>query len=220
MEYRRASIEKAQSDLRDFIISEAQEGKKVLWLVSGGSNMKPIIELHNSLPDEITSNLCLMLIHEVYGSPGHSDSIGRQFMLSGLEPKKSQLIPVLINEASFEEIIKHYNNALAEAFADNDVLIAHLGMGTDGHIAGILPHSVAAHTNKLVVGYEHDELQKLTITLSTLEMMDAIYVFAYGEHKRDAIMRLRDVGLAAEDQPAQFLKQLPNVYFYNDQVGE
>ena len=220
MNYRLVSIEKAQSDIKNRLVSELSDGKNVLWLISGGSNIKPTVAILNEIPENLTDKLTIMLIHELYGEPCHEASNYHQYKEAGLDPKKADMLPVLLNRSTFEETIRHYNNETAEAFADNDVLIAQLGMGVDGHVAGILPHTIAARTNQLVVGYEHDGKKKLTLTLASLEMMDSIYVLAYGEHKRDAINRLHDVGLAAEDQPAQFLKQLDEVYFYNDQVGE
>ena len=220
MIYRLAKIEQAQADLSDRLKQELSSGKNVLWLVSGGSNILPTVDILNSLSESETENLSIMLIHERYGEPGHPDSNWQQFMHAGLNPKNTNLIPVLLSHSSFEETARHYNNTTAEAFAENDVLIAQLGMGSDGHIAGILPHSIASQTTQLVVGYEQTPYKRLTLTLSALEMMDAIYVLAYGKHKREAIVKLRDIGLAAEDQPVQFLKKLPEVYFYNDQVGE
>lgn len=220
MIYRRVAREQAVSDLRDRLTSELEKGMNVLWLVSGGSNIKPTVAVLNEIPDELTENLSIMLIHEFYGPAGHENSNSRQFNEAGLDPKKAHLVPALQSQCSFEDAIRYYNHVTAEAFAENDVLIAQLGMGVDGHVAGILPHTIAATHNQLVVGYEHEGKKKLTLTLSSLEMMDAIYVLVYGEHKRDAIMKLHDIGLAAEDQPAQFLKQLDEVYFYNDQIDE
>lgn len=220
MIYKKTDTKQAESDLGNRLKSELSTGKNVLWLVSGGSNILPTVAILNDIPEDLTKNLSIMLVHERYGEPGHPDSNWQQFMRAGLNPKKSNLIPVLLSNSTFDETARHYNNTTAEAFAENDVLIAQLGMGLDGHIAGILPHSVAAKINQLVVGYEQKPYKRLTLTLSALEMMDAIYVLAYGEHKRKAILKLHNEGLAASDHPVQYLKQLPEVYFYNDQVGD
>jgi 6-phosphogluconolactonase len=220
MIYKLEPIENAERDLSDRLQAELASGQNVLWLVSGGSNILPTVDILKKMPEDLTDKLSIMLIHERYGEPGHPDSNWQQFLDAGLKPKKAKLIQILKEHATFDQTLKHYNNTTAEAFAENDILIAQLGMGPDGHVAGILPHSVAAQTTQLVVGYEHKPYKRLTLTLSALEMMDAIYVLAYGKHKRDTILKLHSTGLAAEDQPAQYLKQLAEVYFYNDQVGE
>lgn len=220
MIYRLADIEQAQKDLGARLIKELQKGMNVLWLLSGGSNIPPSVAIMDSIPNELTSKLTIMLIHERFGRPGHPDSNWQQFKQHGFNPKNATLIEVLLGNATFEETIQHYNNITAEAFSDNDILIAQLGMGPDGHIAGILPHSPAAQTTRLVVGYDKEPYQRLTLTLSAMEMMDAIYVLAYGKQKQAALHKLHAVGLAAEDQPAQYLKQLSEVYFYNDHIGE
>lgn len=223
MLYIRTNLEQAQNDLYARLTDEIKSGKKVLWLVSGGSNIRTTVAIMNRMPEELTVHLSIMLIDERYGKPGNPDSNWHQLMQAGLSPKKAHLMPVLLSNSSLEQTAMHYNNMAAQAFAENDVLIAQLGVRPDGHIAGILPHSIASRTDiqnqQLAVGYHNDRFDRLTLTFSALEMMDAIYVFVFGEAKRHALITLQNEGLSAVDQPAQFLKQLPEVYLYNDQVG-
>lgn len=219
MFYRLVDIETAQNDLCDRLVAELKTGQKVLWLVSGGSNIGATVAIMNMLPEDLTSNLSIMLIDERYGRPGHADSNWQQLMQAGFTPKNAHLMPVLLSNSSLEATAMHYNNMAAQAFAENDVAIAQLGIGQDGKIAGILPHSIASKSGQqLAVGYEHEPFDRLTLTCAALEMMDAIYVFVYGESKKDALIKLQNEGLSSEEQPAQFLKQLPEVYLYNDQV--
>ena len=221
MIYKRTPIENAQSDLYDKLKHELETGKKVLWFVSGGSNIEVTVNILDQMSEELTQNLSVMLIDERYGQPGHADSNWQQLMQAGLTPKRAHLMPILLSNSDLDRTAMHYNNTAAQAFAENDVSIAQIGMGPDGHIAGILPHSPAAKaTQQLAVGYEHEPFKRLTLTFAAIEMIDTIYLLSYGESKRDALIRLRDEGLSPEEQPAQFLKQLPEVYLYNDQITE
>lgn len=221
MQYILTPIETAQSDLQKRLTHELETGKKVLWLVSGGSNIDATVAIQNKLDEELTENLSIMLIDERYGQPGHADSNWQQLMQAGFSPKKAHLMPVLLSNSNLDRTAMHYNNMTAQAFAENDVAIAQLGMGPDGHIAGILPHSMASKVSQqLAVGYEHESFNRLTLTFAAIEMVDAVYLFVYGESKRDALLKLRDEGLSPEDHPAQFLKQLPEVHLYNDQLTE
>lgn len=213
-------LENAEKDLSNKLTHELQTGKKVLWLVSGGSNIKSTVTILKGMPEDLTENLSIMLIDERYGAPGHSDSNWQQLRQAGFSAKKAHLLPVLLSNSDLERTAMHYANMTAQAFAENDVSIAQIGMGPDGHIAGILPHCPASKMNQqIAIGYESTPHDRLTLTFSAMEMMDAIYLFAYGEAKREALLKLRDQGLPTEEQPAQFLKQLPEVYLYNDQIN-
>lgn len=219
MIYKHTSQKQAEDDLHKRIEDELKVGQKVLWLVSGGSNIGSTVSILNRIDGDLTANLSIMLMDERYGKPGHSDSNWQQLMQAGFSPKKAHLMPVLLSNSGLEQTAMHYNNTAAQAFAENDVSIAQLGMGPDGHIAGILPHTVASKPNQqLVIGYEHKPFHRLTLSFSALEMMDAIYLFAFGQSKKEAILKLQNEGLSPDDQPAQFLKQLPEVYLYSDQT--
>ena len=221
MIYKLVDVKEAENNLKDRLLHELESGKNVLWLVSGGSNIGVTVEIMRNIPEGLTEHLSIMLIDERYGKPGHADSNWQQLMQAGLSPKNAHLMPVLLSNSALEQTAMHYNNMAAQAFAEADVCIAQVGMGIDGHIAGILPHTVTSVDNQqLAVGYQNEPFDRLTLTFSALEMMDAIYVFAYGDSKREAITTLQNEGLSPDDQPAQFLKQLPEVYLYNDQIGD
>jgi 6-phosphogluconolactonase/glucosamine-6-phosphate isomerase/deaminase len=108
-----------------------------------------------------------------------------------------------------------------QAFSDNKVVIAQLGIGPDGHTAGILPNSVATEPNsRLVVNYVADPYKRLTLSFTALKKVTVAYVLAFGSNKMDALIALQSQNLSLSEQPAQILKQLNEAYVYNDQVGE
>lgn len=200
------------------LISELTDGKRVVWLVPGGSGITAVVKIMETIPTPLSNLLTITLSDERYGEPGHDDSNWQQLTAAGFQGKEARLLPVLISGASLEEVTAAFDSLLAQAISSNDVVIAQLGMGADGHIAGILPGSPATQASGLAAGYITEQFTRVTTTFHALEHADAAYVIAFGAEKLAALEQLsQDVPLA--DQPAQILKQIPEAYLYNDQVG-
>lgn len=209
------------ADLNQRIVSELAIGKNVLWLVSGGSNIKASVNIMSTIPSNLSRQLSVMLADERYGNVDHANSNWAQLMKAGFKLRKAQLLPVLVEGLNFEETTANYNKLAKWAFADADCVIAQLGIGDDGHIAGILPGSTAANEHtKLAVGYRSKKYDRLTLTFPALQKVTACYAFAFGNTKHQAITTLQSKQLHVAIQPAQILKQVPEAYLYNDQTGD
>ncbi|HEX7633510.1 MAG TPA: 6-phosphogluconolactonase [Candidatus Saccharimonadales bacterium] len=207
--------------LSDRLIQELSQNKKVLWFVSGGSNIGAAVKIMANIGDDLSKNLIVTTIDERFGPVGHPDSNWQQLQDAGFAPKQATLIPPLQPEETLETAAARFRDQLAQAFASCDISIALLGMGPDGHISGILPNSVATDLqNDIVVGYVSDPYERITTTFTALAKISVFYLFAYGENKREQLLALRDQTLDYDTQPAQFLKEMPEVYVYNDQIGE
>jgi 6-phosphogluconolactonase/glucosamine-6-phosphate isomerase/deaminase len=215
-----AGWEDGVAALTERLVRELASGKHVLWLTSGGSNIPVSVQIMNNISSQLRQNLSVMLADERYGRPGHKESNWAQLMQAGFNAKPARLLPVLQAGLSFEQTISSYNKLADQAFSDNEVIIAQLGIGEDGHIAGILPGSpAAAETKALVVGYQSAPHKRLTLTFPGLRRVSASYTFAFGSTKHQALSSLQARSLALSKQPAQILKQLPEAYVYSDQVG-
>jgi 6-phosphogluconolactonase/glucosamine-6-phosphate isomerase/deaminase len=206
------------ADLTARLAKELAAGKRVLWLVSGGSNIQPVVQVMDNVPADLTQYLTVLLADERYGDEGHADSNWAQVMKAGFKTADSRLLPVLQKGLDFEATLKHYNQLAEAAFANNDLVVAQLGIGSDGHIAGIMIDSPAAKEQAtLVAGYQADDFKRLTLTFPALAKVSAAYVFAFGPAK--VLQLLHDKSVNLTEQPAQVLKKLPEAYIYNDQVG-
>lgn len=215
-----ASWDQGIADLGQRLSGELAAGKKVLWVTCGGSNIHAAVQVMDSISNELTPNLTIMLSDERYGEVGHADSNWEQLMQAGFNPWQAQLIPTLQPGTSLEETVRGYNQAVQQAMTSNQIIIAQLGIGPDGHIAGILPHSGAAHEEiNLVAGYVSTPFTRITMTFNALRHITAAYVFAFGGTKNQALRSLHDLSLPLGDQPVQILKEIPEAYVYNDQVG-
>ena len=108
-------------------------------------------------------------------------------------------------------------------------IVATVGMGADGHIAGIMPipdnkklfNSLFADKEKLAVGYSASGKikfpKRLTATKTFLSRADKIVTFISGEEKRDklsALLSKKD--FKEEEFPAVMLRQFSDVSIFTD----
>ncbi|HXR50164.1 MAG TPA: 6-phosphogluconolactonase [Verrucomicrobiae bacterium] len=203
------------------LVSALAEGKRVLWLVSGGSNIDAAVDVMDTITPRLSQGLSILLADERFGQEGHSDSNWTNLMKAGFKPKRALLLPVLCGKNTLEEALAHYRDIVRKAYAEHDVIVVQLGMGVDGHIAGILPNSAAAKEKKeLVVSYKSNPYTRLTLTFPALKRAHHAYVFAFGDTKAQALFDLHNKRLSLLKQPAQILKRLQDVSVYNDQLGD
>lgn len=197
-------------------IDQASNGGKVLLLLSGGSVIDLEIRVLNILsnPRAVTVSLS----DERFGPLTHADSNWRQLCDAGLLDTAVNFAPVLEGE-DFDTTLKNYRGLLDSAASEYSQIIAVLGMGSDGHTAGILPGSTAASSTDTVAGFEGPDFKRITVTANFLVNIDKAVVYAVGDSKHYQIDRLsEDVPLA--EQPVQLLKHIKEVEFYNDYKGE
>lgn len=195
-------------------------GKRVAWVLSGGSNIKLEVEVMQqirSAAGDKLGNLTVLLSDERYGQVGHKDSNWQQLIEAGFNFEGINAIPTLIGQ-NLKDTVHWYTAMVQKTFDESDVVIAQLGMGADGHIAGILPHSVAVESDEFVVGYVAPPFTRITMTPRALRRINTAYLFAYGESKKEALDNLKNKNLSLADQPAQVLKEIPEVYIYSDQM--
>jgi 6-phosphogluconolactonase/glucosamine-6-phosphate isomerase/deaminase len=208
------------ADLTERLAKELTSGKRVLWLVSGGSNTEASVHVMDSIAPKLSAGLLVMPVDERYGAPGHADSNWSQLMKAGFKCKKAKCLPVLKKGLNLKQTAAYYEELAREAFANSDMVVAQLGIGDDGHIAGILPGSPAVLARRsFVSGYATPNYKRLTLTFPALQKVNAAYVFAFGGGKGKVLRSLRFRARTPQERPAQILKTLPEAYIYNDQVG-
>ena len=201
------------------LLGHLSNQEQVLWLVCGGSSIPAIVSVMQALPDDLTSNLTIMLTDERYGPVGHADSNWQQLIDQGFDFKQATGLATLQPGLSAAQTVAHYAEVAKRALAKADYTITQFGIGADGHIAGILPNSVASQeTEQLAAGYQTDPFLRLTLTFPALKQIDAAYAFVFGENKQPALSRLANEDLSLADQPSQILKQIPLANVYNDQM--
>ncbi|MBU6231999.1 MAG: 6-phosphogluconolactonase [Patescibacteria group bacterium] len=205
--------------ISDRIIKELSAGKKVLWLVPGGSNIPLAVETMNYIKAAVGRDemhrLTISLTDERYGRVGHVDSNWQQLLDAGFDPGGAASIPVLCGSA-YEETISDWGSKIHRAFGGNDLIIGQFGIGSDGHIAGIHPHSVAVESKEFVCGYGTSRYSRITLTIKAILGIHAAYAFALDSAKKIVLETIRDKSLPIAEQPAQVLKKLPEAHLYGE----
>ncbi len=194
-----------------------KSGKKVLWLIPGGSNIKIAVDAMNLIRAQQNidlGNLSITLTDERYGPVGHVDSNWQQLLAAGLNLDKIKNSPVL-RGLSLLETIQNYTEEMEKLFTETEVVVGQFGIGADGHIAGVLPGTIGAESQEIVVGYEAPPYTRITLTLEALKKINKAFVFAFGANKKLALQSLKQD--AFTPAPAQILKSIPQVEIYTDQ---
>jgi 6-phosphogluconolactonase/glucosamine-6-phosphate isomerase/deaminase len=170
------------------------------------------------------------MVDERYGKPMHDYSNELMISRSGLPAYfKKKDIPffcILEREENIVTTALRYNakvEYLLEGFSKS---VAILGIGEDGHIAGITPNRddiinplFSEERSRLLVSYFIDPAplpiernsaffafgERVTLTFKGLSKMDVLIVLAFGERKQAALSALFEKG-TIEQLPARFLK--------------
>jgi 6-phosphogluconolactonase/glucosamine-6-phosphate isomerase/deaminase len=208
-----------QDSLANKLCELLNDNKKVLWLICGGSNIATAVKVmdfvQNSVSVENIKNLKVMQTDERYGPIGHKDSNWQQMSDQGFNFKNIEYISIL-RSLSLDQTIEQYGIDIEKAFGEADIIVAELGIGGDGHIGGILPHTSAVRDTAPVTGYEASPFTRISISFPYFRKIDIAYVFAFGSSKQKAIEDLKNKQLSLDDEPCQILKEMKEVYFYSD----
>ncbi len=194
--------------------------KPVLWLVSGGSAVAAQVtvmqQLSQSVPDTL-ANLTILPVDERYGPAGHADSNSEQMRRAGFAPEPATWVDVLGEGGTLSETLEHYETLVEDSFARAKTVVATLGLGADGHTAGVLPDSPAVlDSTATVIGYNWSDFERMTLGLAQLQQIDQAFVLAYGDTKCSALQRLHDNQDLLSSLPAKVLYDIPSVTVYND----
>ncbi len=191
-----------------------KKGKKVLLFVSGGSAIPYEVEVINKIKNFPHDNLVITLADERYGLPNNPDSNWFKLKQAGFNLPNSKMIPYLTG-LSFSETISNIKLELKEEFNKSEYKIAILGIGLDGHTAGILPHTEAVYSQEDICYFETNTFNRITITPKIISMLDEVIVIVFGRDKW-SILKSLEKDISIYDQPAQILKKVPILTIISD----
>ncbi|HET9947220.1 MAG TPA: 6-phosphogluconolactonase [Patescibacteria group bacterium] len=208
-----AGLEKAKE-----ILAEEVDKKTVLFL-SGGSTPAPLYE--TLAKEKLLHPAGVGLIDERFGEPMHEKSnelmISKTGLMSYLETERIPFYSMLQKGYDREQDARDYDQTLRNLFFQIPKSIGILGIGTDGHIAGIAPNR--AHFNNPLFEKEQEDLyvsefddptgpfgQRITMTFAGLSLLDFLLVFVFGKEKQKALQKTFTPG-KLEEIPARFFQQ-------------
>lgn len=192
------------------------EGTPVAWFLSGGSAIAIAVAVSKQLiPGEARGHLRVLQIDERYGPVGHVNSNWKQLLDAGFDSDGMVQRPAL-HGLTFPLTVEAYLETITDALHNCRLRIGLLGIGPDGHTAGMLPGSVAvSEMKKPVVGYPGPDYMRITMTTPAIAQLDLAVTFAGGEAKRPTLATLKGNAPIAS-QPAQAIKQAAQWYVYSD----
>lgn len=194
------------------ISSHLLSGKRVVWLLSGGSAIDLEVRIAQQLQTLDVSRLYVGLIDERYGPVGHKDENYLQLMNAYFPLYISR---VLLGKTP-EETAKTFGASIQQALEGADFSLGIFGIGADGHTAGIKPHSPAITSSEPTVFYEWDDYQRITLTPPTIRQLDEAIIYAVGSEKADTLRSLLHEDLPIAEHPAQVLKGIKTSALYTD----
>lgn len=190
---------------------------KTLVFVSGGSSAKITAAALAKVDASKQKNIVVMLADERYVKYDSAESNGLLLKQLGVQNLCNQFIEILSqNTDSADILIKKFNNNLRQQISEVANVIAIFGVGTNNHIAGIFPESVAATSGEeLAVYYKAEDFERITITPAVFQKINFGFVYAEGKSKQSAIQTLKQK-YDIISHPSQLIKQcVKHEIFYN-----
>lgn len=214
----------------------SNSGEKVLLLLAGGSAVEVYRILAEWLKQEkegFAKNLTVGLMDERYGEAGHQDSNEKQIRDTGfyeiVEKKGGKVFSVLTGKDPEQEAVG-YEAMICKSVEEVDEALAIMGVGPDGHTAGILPQKSQKDFEKIfpadrwVVYYELPEdypnpfKKRITLTPKALQKITFALVVAKGEEKKEALQKIFVKEEPLYKTPAAVLRNLPGILFTDQKL--
>lgn len=206
--------------------------RTTLLLISGGSSLKVLDSMNDA---SVRSNIQIAQVDERWTTNEkelNSALFKKTKFAKRLAERGVPFVPMdTISGGTVEESAKRYEEYLKRwrgAF-QNGVVIGLFGIGTDGHIAGVMPfpeektlfEETFLNTRRWTVGYETGGRGnfpiRMTLTLHyLLQEIDASVVYACGEEKRGAIQKILSPDGTLAETPARVLNEMRGVHLFTD----
>lgn len=223
MHFIKTPVEKAIEQVSIQLRQHLEKNPRVLWLVSGGSCILPQTAILNSVMQAngaLADRLKILLIDERYGPIGHTESNYTALMNANFNMHHIVWPNYLLHAASAEDATAQYAQFFAE-YSQQAYVFSTLGIGDDGHIAGILPNSPATdpHANT-IVSYMTPKYERITLSLDAIKRINSVAVFAYGPTKETILRKLHaEESRSSPNQlPSAVFFKMNQVYVFNEYI--
>lgn len=207
----RASAEHLAVAIKEHLVA----GEHVLWFLSGGSGIKVVLETDKLLAGADLTNLSATLSDERYGTIGHANENWQQLLDGGLKLEGATLYRPLVSETC-SVTTDEFGAWIMQVMDAADYKIGLFGIGSDGHTAGIKPHSPAVDTTAWATCFKGDDFERITMTPLAISQLDEAVIQASGPDKRAVLSQLVHEDIDITNQPAQILKTIQRCTLYTD----
>lgn len=192
-------------------ITYLNSDERTVIFLSGGSTPKKLYEKF-TLDRKLKAG-AVGMVDERYGDKWHDTSnekmIKETGLLDYLKEKSIRFYPIL-GDASQEDTSLHLDETLHYLFSYFQKSMAILGVGSDGHTAGVpaipdIAKKIANDPSSLSAYYldKNKYGERVTMTFLALSQIDILLLLVLGTEKREALKAMFEVG-PVEEVPARF----------------
>lgn len=185
-----------------------------LLLISGGSSLRVAYDFSKHIHASL-SHVTIGFVDERFDST-HSNFAELMTMFPDVMPtltsRGATWIDTRPQRNNELEMADWYEKTLLSLASYRWIIL--LGMGADGHIAGIFPDEEDAFmkrfvdTKRWVVGYEANDRfpKRFTLTFPAISRADMLLAYIAGEEKKDTLRKAIFENVPLHQCPASFLK--------------
>lgn len=216
------AIKEAITALTATLEQALETGKSVLLFLSGGSNLKLLGNLPKNVLNHKALSICVF-----------DERFSKEAALNNSLQIQALGLPIALSVPTEEETLSafagRFNQLLSDWLANNEqgIIIATLGMGPDGHIAGISPFpddpqyftKIFMNQDALAVGYVGNlqPPERVTVTPKLLAHITTIIGVITGQAKQTAWQAFMQKATPAHVHPVQLLHALKaKMLFFTD----
>jgi 6-phosphogluconolactonase/glucosamine-6-phosphate isomerase/deaminase len=218
----------ASNDLSCYI--KANSDKKLLFLIACGSSLEILKHIK---PNLLSPNITISVLDERFTKDptinGFSQLQKTSFYEDALKAKCNFIESISIDDESQTQLAERINDEITKWLIDNPNgnIFATIGIGLDGHVAGIMPCSNESSLSNLLsknihivpvnVGKKNKYALRVTPTLKFIkEHIDKAIVYIVGKDKRSAFIRIFDPNENIFTTPAKILLEMRNVSMFTN----
>lgn len=232
---KKEACQRASFTLSTLLTGIKKKQQSVLLLLSGGSSFDVLRELDHS----VMGPHCTVGVLDERYSKNDEENNFMQLMKTNFYGEALAAGSVFIDTRvrdgeTLEELRSRFEEGIIDWERNNKtgVVVATMGVGADGHTAGIMPfpedeatfHRLFDDEQTGAAAYDatgkNPYPMRVTVTLSFLRsMVDHAICFAAGEEKKEAIERLLASSGTLAETPARIMREMKSATLYSDHTA-
>lgn len=213
------------------LLIKEHQAQPILLMLSAGSALNLLHDIH---PEYIDERVTIAMLDERFSRDHTINNFsqmthlpfyklatmrGAQFINTRLEDTKA----LEYFTRDYESKIRKWNH---ETKPLDSVIIATMGLGEDGHTAGIMPYPQESaqfkelfdDPHKWMVGYDaqgkNEHRYRVTATPLFLRKIDHSIMYVTGENKAEALSRTLSQNGSLHEAPARIIHEMKNVQLF------
>lgn len=199
--------------------------RATLLLLSGGSALTILDHISDAA---LTKNLTVTTLDERFSTDPKSNNFSQIKATEFFKRAQSRYVSFIDTTVTAEDTLVHFSERFEAALRGwrtkhpDGVVLVTMGVGTDGHTAGIFPNHLNAEVAVWVVSVTlpvelNPYPERITVTpLFLLEEVTQAFGFLTGEEKRDLLQRLQSSDCSHKEIPACIMKDMQSVTVITD----